>query len=240
MGRVVTVRPRWSAAVLASVLVLGACGDDDESAVTTSPPGTTASSPTATTPASSSATSSTTTVTSAPGTAPATTDAAAPGSTAGGECRDTPFDSTDPVSVDFPQRMSGLVGADIRTGAHPCFERVVLELEGTGDLPGYRVQYVDDPVLLSPSDLTVEIAGDATLLLQAGVWMTNMEGEGYDGPTDIVPTNVDHLLELRMTENFEGMTSWAIGLDRARPFVVDTLTDPPRIVVDVWTADDAG
>lgn len=129
--------------------------------------------------------------------------------------------------------MSSLVGSDIRTGAHPCFERIVIELAGRGELPGVRVQYVDDPVLLSPSDQTVEIAGDATLLISVAAWMPSMEGVGYDGPTQFEPDNVAHILELRQVENFEGMTAWAIGLDRERPFSVDFLDSPPRIVVDI-------
>jgi hypothetical protein len=137
------------------------------------------------------------------------------------------------VEDGYPSRMSALVGRDIRTGGHGCFERVVLELEGDGGLPGYRVGYVDDPVRLSPSDLVVDIAGEATLMLSVASWMTNMDGDGYSGPTDITPTNVGHILELRLVENFEGMHAWAIGLDRRRDFAVSTLADPPRIVIDV-------
>ncbi|MGE5209677.1 MAG: hypothetical protein ACM3MM_00340, partial [Acidobacteriota bacterium] len=58
-------------------------------------------------------------------------------------------------------------------------------------------------------------------------------GEGYDGPDQIIPTNVEHIEELRLIENFEGMHQWAIGLDRERPFSVSTLSDPPRIVIDI-------
>jgi hypothetical protein len=144
-----------------------------------------------------------------------------------------PPTSIDPVSVDFPLGMSSLVGREIRTGTHPCFERVVLELQGDGTMPGYRVEYVADPVRLSPSDLEVDIAGAGTLVLSVAAWMTTMEGEGYDGPDQIVPTNVELIEELRLIENFEGMHQWAIGLDRVRPFSVTTLSDPARIVIDV-------
>ena len=98
-----------------------------------------------------------------------------------------------------------MVGSDIRTGAHECFERVVIEFAGPGDPPGVRVEYVDDPVLLSPSDETVEIDGDATLVISVAAWMPSMEGGGYDGPKQFVPTNVSHILEVRQIENFEGL-----------------------------------
>ncbi len=135
----------------------------------------------------------------------------------------------------FPERMSSLVGADIRTGRHECFERVVLELAGTGELPGYSVGYAADPIRLDPSDQIVDIAGAATLVLRFGSWMPTPEGDGYSGPTDITPTNVSNILQLRQIENFEGQAAWAIGLDRERPFHVSTLVDPVRIVIDIAT-----
>lgn len=138
------------------------------------------------------------------------------------------------VEADFPEGLSTLVGLEIRTGSHPpCFERVVIEFAGTGDLPGYRVEYRPDPIIDSPKGAEVEVAGDATLVITAGAWMPNPEGDGYDGPRELVPANVETILELEQIENFEGMTQWAIGLDRERPFTVTTLQNPTRLVVDL-------
>jgi hypothetical protein len=142
-------------------------------------------------------------------------------------------EGTGPVEDGFPNRLSSLVGSDIRTGAHECFERVVIELAGTGDVPGVRVEYVDDPIHLSPSDQTVEVAGEATLVISVAAWMPSMVGDGYDGPTQFEPDNVSHILELRQIENFEGMTAWAVGVDSERGFTVDFLDSPVRIVVDI-------
>src|SRR4029450_6822473 len=108
-----------------------------------------------------------------------------------------------------------------RPVARPCFERVVIELNGPGEMPGVRVEYVDDPVHLSPSDETVEIDGDATLVISVAAWMPSMEGDGHAGRRDFSPTNVSHIREVRQIENFEGMTAWAIGLDRERDFEVE-------------------
>ena len=114
----------------------------------------------------------------------------------------------------FPNRLSSLVGTDIRTGGHECFERVVLELGGSGELPGYQVQYEPDPILDSPSGEPVDVAGDATLVLSVGAWMPDIEGNGYQGPREFVPTNVVNIKELQQIENFEGQN--ALG-DRPRP-----------------------
>lgn len=150
-----------------------------------------------------------------------------------------PAECPDPGEVDavedgFPERLSGLVGLEIRTGSHPpCFERVVIEFAGSGDLPGYRVEYRPDPIIDSPRGEPVQVAGDATLVISAGAWMPNPEGDGYDGPRELAPDNVETILELEQIENFEGMTSWAIGVDRERPFTVETLENPSRLVVDI-------
>lgn len=128
--------------------------------------------------------------------------------------------------------MSGMVGDDIRVGDHPCFERLVIELTGPGDFPGWGAEYVDDPVRLGESDEFTEIDGDATLLLRMGMWMPSFdEPFGYDGPIQIFPTTVDHIVELRQTENFEGITIWAIGLDEY-PFTVTEMYGPARLVID--------
>jgi hypothetical protein len=64
--------------------------------------------------------------------------------------------------------------------------------------------------------------------------MGDMEGNGYAGSRDIRPTNVRHILQLRQIENYEGLTGWAIGLDRAYPYRAYTLDGPPRLVIDLF------
>jgi hypothetical protein len=128
---------------------------------------------------------------------------------------------------------------DIRTGGHRCFERVVIELAPSDipigyRMPGWWVRYQDDPIMLGETDdLFVDLRGDANLLITMESWMPSMGGQGYDGPTDIAPTNVVNILQLYQTNNFEALSTWAVGLDRVRPFTVFTLSDPPRLVVDI-------
>lgn len=245
-------RNGWSGAAAALLLLTlaSACSDDDDdagastttsTAVTTTST-TTSSAPTTsvvtTAPATMAPTTSAPATTSVASTAPPTAPATSPPTTAAATQPPTTAACTDefdvaPFDDGFPSRLSTLVGEDIRTGAHRCFERVVIELGGSGDMPGVLVEYVDDPVRLGPSGETVDVAGDATLVISFGAWMPAPEGAGYDGPARIVPTNVEHVLELRRLENFEGMAAWAIGLDRERGFRTQLFTGPPRIVVDI-------
>ena len=143
-----------------------------------------------------------------------------------------PAGDVDPKASDDPLLLSSLFGADIRVGTHPCYERLVIELDGTGNFPGWTAEYVDDPVQLGESNDFAEIAGTATLSIRMGMWMTTMEGGGYQGEIDIFPTNVHHILELRQTYNHEGMSIWSIGLDAEYPFTAEVFTSPHRLVID--------
>jgi hypothetical protein len=129
--------------------------------------------------------------------------------------------------------MSSLVDADVRAGAHACFERVVFELQGTGTFPGYWVRYQDAPLTDDPRGEPVAVAGSAFVVVNLESWMKSPEGQGYQGPLRFTPENVSHVKELVQLGDFEGMTTWAIGVDGKRPFQVSTLDAPPRLVVDI-------
>ncbi len=212
---------------IAITLLTAACGSDASSSTTPPASSTTVTNTDAPTTSTTPATTSTAPSTSTTTTAPATTTTVEGCASSGDTLRK---ESADPLA------MSVLLGADIRVGAHPCFDRVVIELGGDGTFPGWWVEYVQDPVTLGESNETAFIAGEATIEVRMGMWMQTMEGAGYTGPTDIFPTTVEHIEEMRLTEDWEGVTRWAIGVDEARPFTVTVLQGPPRLVIDVLTA----
>ncbi len=226
------------------LVVVGAC----TSPATVSPTSTTPVATTTTTPVATTTGTGTSTTTGAATTVPPTSVTAttvapttvAPTTTVVCAATGTLADTT----VNFPNGMSALVGTDIRTGAHPCFERVVIEF-GSFDpafpataafAPGYWVRYAERPILQSPIGEPVEVLGDAVLIVGVGSWMGDMEGHGYAGSHDIRPTNVSHIRQLLQIENYEGMTNWAIGLDRAYPYSAFTLDGPPRLVIDLFVS----
>ena len=149
----------------------------------------------------------------------------------------------DGVMSDFPGGLTSLVGVDIRTGAHACFERIVIEF-APGDAPtpgippGYWVRYTDDPITLGQTDdQFVTVRGEATLLASVEAWMYDVDAAGvpteYAGPIDLFPDNVSWIEEIRLIDNSEGVQVWAIGLDRERDLRVSVLRDPQRLVIDV-------
>jgi hypothetical protein len=228
-----------AALVVSMGLFATSCSDGGDSASTsivTTSTSTTASSTT---------TSSTATSSVAPSTTASTTSTTTVGSTVapGTTVVCVPRGSQDEVTVNFPNQLSSLVGVEIRTGAHDCYERVVLELaQGPAptpsDFPGYWVRYGSNPVALGQTDdQFVTIDGGAVLLVTVASWMYETDASGdpvdYAGALDLFPTNVRTIRELRMIDNSEGVHTWAIGLDTRRNLVVDSLTSPDRLVIDV-------
>jgi hypothetical protein len=234
---------RIVAAVVVSVALFGAsCSDGGDSASTSVVTTSTTTATSTSTTASSTTTSSVAPSTTATTTSTTTTtvgSTVAPGTTVVCE----PRGSQDEVAVNFPNQLSSLVGVEIRTGAHDCYERIVLELaQGPAptpsDFPGYWVRYGANPVALGQTDdQFVTIEGGAVLLVTVASWMYETDASGdpvdYAGALDLFPTNVRTINELRMIDNSEGVHTWAIGLDTRRNLVVDTLTSPDRLVIDV-------
>jgi len=142
--------------------------------------------------------------------------------------------------VDFPAKMSSLIGKDVRTGAQECVDRFVIELQTdpknptSSAFPGYWVRYATGPVTLAPSDQQITLRGSAVLLVSMGSAMQPLSGTtGYTGARDVTPTNVTVIQQYRLVEDFEGQSTWALGLDRVRNFTVTVLADPARLVVDI-------
>ena len=168
-----------------------------------------------------------------------TTAVAAPASPAPAPATTTPaseceaLDGTEAFNDGFPMRSrawSAATSAPVRTVLRTRRDRV----RRTGD-PGVRVEYVDDPVHLSPSDETVEIDGDATLVISVAAWMPSMEGDGYAGPSRLQPHQRRAHPAVASDRELRGHVG--VG-DRARQRARlrgDFLESPARIVVDIAT-----
>jgi hypothetical protein len=128
----------------------------------------------------------------------------------------------------------------VRVGRNDGFERIVFEFEGTS-MPGYRVQWVDGPILADGSGEPVDVAGEAYLEMvmdpASGVDLSAPQLTiVYDGP-DRVPVagQTELLTDLVRTGDFEAVLTWVAGSTEKVPFRVLRLTEPTRIVVDLET-----
>lgn len=136
-------------------------------------------------------------------------------------------------TVSTPPQQRGLLKDVTATQAGPV-DRVTFEFEG--DLPGYRVGFVDRPIIQDGSGEEITVDGETVLAVHfepaSGF---DLSGEGrqvYTGPTrlDLATRTV---LDVVRTGDFEANLEWVLGLDTKAPFRVRTETSPNRVIVEV-------
>ncbi len=143
-----------------------------------------------------------------------------------------PTDAADKVSP--AGAGAKLTVTDIRTGVHEGFDRVVYELDGEGT-PGWRVGYVAEAVQ-DGSGNEVTVAGDAVLqvLIDGSAYPFDSGVEPYAGPDPVLAAPGGSVVEVSGSGVFEGVTQSFIGVsETGTPFVVYSLADPARVVIDV-------
>lgn len=118
---------------------------------------------------------------------------------------------------------------DIRAAHHQGFDRVVFELDGP--LPaGRQVRYVDR-LVADGSGLPVRVAGRAVLRVR--LEPAQAHDAGGQTSTRRRAFALPNVMTVVRAGDFEGVTTYGIGLARRTAYDVSTLRDPSRIVVDV-------
>lgn len=131
-----------------------------------------------------------------------------------------------------PKAPSELTVTDVRIGQHEGFERVVFELDG-GGTPGWFVDYADTPTQQC-SGKTIAHSGDTALNVNIDGVVYPFEA-GKDDPRIGV---VDAPMEGVVTQvvnggTFEGRRQFVIGMNARKPYSVQVLDNPTRLVVDI-------
>jgi hypothetical protein len=140
------------------------------------------------------------------------------------------------TTVSTPPAARGLLKS-VKATAAGGVDRVTFEFEG--DLPGYRVGYVERPLVEDGSGEEVPVDGAAVLGIHfepaSGF---DLSGEGrqvYEGPERLdLATRV--VLDAVRVSDFEANLDWALGVDAKAPFRVRTETSPNRLIVEVAVA----
>lgn len=202
-----------------TALVLAGCtensdnGNDPPPTTTTATATTTTPSPTGTATATATTTPTGTTVTTPTNTPVAT----------------RPLGSPDNV----PKRQSPSAGAqlnvtNVRVGRHATFDRVVLDLEGEGT-PGWFAEFNTDP-RQDGSGFPVEFEGATSIDL----WVDGLEMPGQDyQPIGTKPGAGGVVTEVVAGGWFEGQSQFVIGLPGERPYSIQMIDNPQRLVVDI-------
>jgi hypothetical protein len=112
------------------------------------------------------------------------------------------------------------------------YDRFVLQFDGA--VPTYTVKLQAKPTFPSGgTSQTVTLSGTAGALVTVH---SATETNTYSGPTDMTHTEFLVLKEARLTQDFEGSVSWALGLAHPACMRTFTLTNPARLIVDFSTA----
>jgi hypothetical protein len=127
---------------------------------------------------------------------------------------------------------------DIRTGQHACYDRMVLDIPGTGGSTiGYHVRYVDR-LYQDGSGNYIPVGGGAVLEVRVAAPSYDPEtgAPTYPGRAGRPLPGVDitgyrTFKDTRFAGSFEGDTQIGLGVRARLPFRVIQLSD--RLVVDV-------
>ena len=120
----------------------------------------------------------------------------------------------------------------IRAARNEGFDRVVFEFGGS-EVPGYLLEYVDQPVRQCGSGNPITIAGDGWLQLR----LTPARAHTDAGSPTIAnrerSLDLPIIRELEIGCDFEGHVEWVIGTSSPNEYRVFDLTDPARLVIDI-------
>jgi hypothetical protein len=123
---------------------------------------------------------------------------------------------------------------NIRSGAHPAFDRVVLDFSGA--VPAYGISGGPDPLTNCASGAEIPLPGDQFFEVQAASAAHDASGNPtYTGPRLVLTPGLARVTGFAVTCDFEGHLNVGVAT-RGTVKEVRTmpLTNPSRIVVDVY------
>ena len=127
--------------------------------------------------------------------------------------------------------MPTLVG--IRAAHHPTYDRIVFDFQG--GLPArHDLSYV--PALIGDaSGLPVPVAGRAILQVRFEPAQAHTD-EGTPTVPERVAFALPNIITAVRGGDFEGVTSFGIGLSERQPYTTLTLSNPYRVMIDIKAA----
>ncbi|MFW2513708.1 hypothetical protein ACNI3K_08000 [Demequina sp. SO4-13] len=144
-----------------------------------------------------------------------------------------PFPADRAPDTAEPSADARLSPVDLRFGVHQRFDRIVLDLAGTGT-PGWDGRYVEDPTQVAAGEPVYLLGEQYLLILVSGVVDPTVDGaQDFEGPRRITPSTGGVVTEVRYGAEFDGQVEIWVGLSSDEPFRVFSLADPTRVVIDV-------
>jgi hypothetical protein len=122
---------------------------------------------------------------------------------------------------------------NVRTGANPGFDRVVLDLTA-GNAPAVSYQLADE-LTADPSGEIVWLTGEYFVNVSATPAAAHDDSGAptYPGPQKFRTRNLRNVMAVAVTGDFEGHLTVGLGVRSRTTVNVFTLTAPNRVVIDV-------
>ncbi|HEX8196870.1 MAG TPA: hypothetical protein VF571_11835 [Pyrinomonadaceae bacterium] len=120
---------------------------------------------------------------------------------------------------------------NFRAARHKNYDRIVFEFQ-TAEMPGYKIEYVDD-VQQCGSGNAVSLAGDA----QLEITFTPAQAHNNKGRPTVKKREQKFgykiLKEAKITCDFEGDVTVALGVSAPNKYQVLELKNPTRLAIDI-------
>lgn len=126
----------------------------------------------------------------------------------------------------------------MRTSGHIGFDRIVFEFAESA-MPEYEIRYKKPPILIDASHIedAAHPTKDETIAVSGNAFITIEIALSFDGKSVtsefLGKQDLPVLKDVRTVDWFENYFSFVAGLKHRRPFRVQELSDPVRLVIDI-------
>ncbi|WP_049793756.1 AMIN-like domain-containing (lipo)protein [Hoyosella subflava] len=123
----------------------------------------------------------------------------------------------------------------VRTGQHDGYTRIVIDMDGQGNQPGYDARYVDAAYEAGSGNL-LPVAGATILQVNISGWGYPFDTgvDPYAGPRTMGGPASGSVAQVQLGSFYEGVAQIFVGVrDNDKPYRVSTLQNPTRVVIDV-------
>lgn len=153
-----------------------------------------------------------------------------------GEFTDSEF-----KSENYPATGDPVFLTSVDVEAHEDFDRVVFHLDGEVSDVSYQIEPVTAEEIESPEGTPIEVDGQSyyeiSMAPASGVDLSGETPvETYIGPDSFIPeVPTSAISELAITEDFEGLMSWVVGVDEGVAYAHSLDTEAGELIVDFTT-----
>lgn len=144
----------------------------------------------------------------------------------------TDFEGTAGITDKRREIKSVAILKEVRTAQHDGYDRITFEFEGA-QMPGYRIEYIDEPVRSCGSGDVAPLKGDGWLEIRFQPAQAHSEEGNPTVENRERAANHKIIKELKLTCDFEADVTWVLGVASPNKYRALELKNPTRLAVDI-------